>query len=116
MGRFVALLYGLICYVTFVATFLYSVAFVGNYPIEGLVPKTIDSGEPGPLVSSIIINLLLLGVFGIQHTVMARPGFKAAWILPKMARSCSIGSSFTVNREKAPSHRQIAASNSPSAL
>lgn len=85
MGRVIALLYGLICYVMFVATFLYSVAFVGNYPIDGLVPITIDSGTPGPLVPSILINLLLLGVFGIQHTVMARPGFKEVWtkVVPK---------------------------------
>jgi len=69
----------------FVATFLYSVAFVGNYPIDGLIPITIDSGTPGPLVPSILINLLLLGVFAVQHTVMARPGFKEVWtkVIPK---------------------------------
>ena len=85
MGRVIALLYGVTCYAMFVATFLYSVGFVGDYPVDGLISITIDSGTPGPLVPSILINLLLLGVFGIQHTVMARPGFKSVWtkVVPK---------------------------------
>ncbi len=79
MGRILALVYGIACYALFFVTFLYSIAFVGNYRIDGLVPKTIDSGVMGAIVPSIAIDLLLLGVFAVQHSVMARPGFKAAW-------------------------------------
>ena len=54
-GGLVAMLYGIVTYLLFLATFLYAIAFVGNLP----VPKTIDSGVPGPLVPSLIINALL---------------------------------------------------------
>ena len=68
-------------YVVFFLTFLYSVGFVGNI----LVPKHIDSGEEGPLAIAFVINLLLLSIFALQHTVMARPKFKATWtkIIPE---------------------------------
>lgn len=75
MGGFVALLYGGICYLIFFASFLYAIAFVENLP----VPKTIDSGVQGDLVKSIIVDLIVLGVFAVQHSVMARPAFKAVW-------------------------------------
>jgi protein-S-isoprenylcysteine O-methyltransferase Ste14 len=75
MGGLLALLYGAVCYFIFLGTFLYAVGFVGNV----VVPKTIDSGMAGPLAQSLIVNVLLLGVFALQHSVMARKGFKAWW-------------------------------------
>lgn len=81
MKRVSAFIYGLACYVIFLATFLYAVAFIANI----YVPKTIDSGMSGPSAISVFIDLLLLGVFGVQHSLMARPGFKKWWtkIIPK---------------------------------
>jgi protein-S-isoprenylcysteine O-methyltransferase Ste14 len=75
MNRVLAFVYGAVCYLIFFLTFLYAIAFVGNV----FVPKTIDSGVEGPLVWSLIIDALLLSVFAIQHSVMARQWFKRAW-------------------------------------
>jgi protein-S-isoprenylcysteine O-methyltransferase Ste14 len=75
MGRFIALLYGIAAYALFFVTFLYAVAFVGGM----LVPKTIDSGAIVPLGEALIVNLVLLSIFAIQHSVMARPSFKKWW-------------------------------------
>jgi len=77
--------YGGVSYAFFLASFLYLIAFVGNFEIATYVPKTIDSGVPGPLGIAVAINLGILVLFGVQHTVMARPGFKTAWtkIVPK---------------------------------
>jgi len=74
-GGLAAVLYGTFTYLLFLGTFLYAIAFVANLP----VPKTIDSGQPGPFFPSFIINALLLGIFAIQHSVMARPAFKRRW-------------------------------------
>ena len=83
MGRTITFFYGIVAYVIFLASFLYAIGFVGNF----LVPKGIDDGVQGPIVASMIINLLLLSVFAIQHSVMARPGFKRIWtrLIPKSA-------------------------------
>lgn len=72
MNKIFVSLYGVVSYIVFFLSFLYAIAFVGNI----FVPKTIDSGDAGPVVSSVIINMILLGLFAIQHSVMARPAFK----------------------------------------
>jgi protein-S-isoprenylcysteine O-methyltransferase Ste14 len=76
MRGIASVLYGIIVYTLFLCTLLYAVAFVGDLP----VPKTIDSGEAGPVVKALITDLLLLGIFAVQHSVMARPAFKQWWI------------------------------------
>lgn len=75
MGRLLSFVYGLVCYVLFLAVFIYAAGFLENL----WVPKSIDSGAVGPLGMAIFINVLLLGVFAIQHSVMARPVFKKWW-------------------------------------
>ncbi|HTS42449.1 MAG TPA: NnrU family protein [Xanthobacteraceae bacterium] len=75
MGRLIAFLYGLIAYLAFFVTILYAIGFVTGLP----VPKTIDTGAVGSTGDAFIVNLLLMSLFAIQHSVMARKGFKQWW-------------------------------------
>ena len=83
MGRILAFLYGLIAYAFFFGTILYAILFVGNINTFGEIEisslKTIDSGKAGPVGQAVLINVLLLGAFAVQHTIMARPAFKERW-------------------------------------
>jgi protein-S-isoprenylcysteine O-methyltransferase Ste14 len=86
VARGLTLAYGVACYLSFLAAFLYAMGFVGNWG----VPKSVDTGTPGRVIPSLLINAALLASFVVQHTVMARPGFKRWWtrIIPKpMERS-----------------------------
>jgi methanethiol S-methyltransferase len=73
--RIVVFAYGLVCYVGFVGTFLYLAAFLGNLLAVG----SMDSPAKGPLWQALLIDTLLVGVFAVQHSVMARPKFKQWW-------------------------------------
>ena len=75
MGGIASALYGVFSYLVFLGAILYAIVFVGDLP----VPKTIDSGQGGSLGAALVIDILLLGLFAIQHSVMARPAFKRWW-------------------------------------
>jgi len=75
IGRITTLLYGVFCYLVFFATFLYAIAFLGDFG----VPRTIDSGVEGSISRALAINAGLLALFALQHSIMARSWFKRAW-------------------------------------
>lgn len=87
MKEFLYFIYAIVCYAIFFATFLYLIGFVENVTqfefaegFESFFPKTLDFGDSSlGLLPSILVNLGLIALFGIQHSVMARPGFKKAW-------------------------------------
>jgi len=72
MKRVLVLAYGLVAYALFLGTFLYAIGFIGNV----LVPKSLDSAPATALGTALLVDLLLLGLFAVQHSVMARPAFK----------------------------------------
>lgn len=82
MKKILVLTYGVLAYVVFLLTFLYAIGFVGNL----YVPKTIDSGIEPSLSYALLINIILLSIFAIQHSVMARPAFKK-FLNPAIERS-----------------------------
>ena len=75
MGRIGIFVYGLVSYLFFLVAFLYAIGFVGNM----WVPKSVDTGPETPLTTALVVNVILLGLFAIQHNVMARPWFKKWW-------------------------------------
>ena len=86
MKRYLIIGYGAAAYLLFLAAFLYLVGFVGNF----VVPRTVDHGLPAPIGQAVLVNVLLVGAFGIQHSVMARPAFKEWWtrfVPPSIERS-----------------------------
>jgi len=83
MARIITFIFGLVAYAFFLVTFLYAIGFVTGFA----VPKTIDGGSVVPLAEALIVNLALLSLFAVQHSVMARPGFKRWWttVIPQAA-------------------------------
>jgi protein-S-isoprenylcysteine O-methyltransferase Ste14 len=75
MAKFIAFLYGLAAYLVFLLAFLYAIGFVTGL----MVPKTIDDGAVRGLRESLVVNILLLSLFAVQHSVMARKSFKQWW-------------------------------------
>lgn len=75
MKRLAIVGYGAISYLIFLAAFLYSVGFVGDF----VVPRTVDNALTTPTSTALLVNAVLLGLFAVPHSVMARPGFKQWW-------------------------------------
>lgn len=86
MKKLIAFLYGMISYIIFLGAFLYAIAFVGDFGVA----KTINTGPEAPFTEALVINVILLTIFALQHSIMARPGFKKWWtkiVPPAIERS-----------------------------
>ena len=85
MSRALTMLFALVAYAIFFATFIYLIAFVGN--VAGVVPRTVDVGPAAPVATAAVIDIALIALFGLQHSVMARQGFKKWWtrVVPEPA-------------------------------
>src|ERR1700758_2684914 len=75
MKRYLTISYGAAAYALFLAVFLYLIGFVGGF----LVPRTVDQAIAAPIGQAIVVNTALVALFGVQHSAMARPGFKRWW-------------------------------------
>jgi protein-S-isoprenylcysteine O-methyltransferase Ste14 len=84
MSRAATLLFAMVAYAIFFATFLYLICFVGNFQFA---PQTVDRGLAAPVATAAIVDIALIALFGVQHSVMARQGFKTWWtrVVPKPA-------------------------------
>jgi len=90
MSRAIGLLFAIVCYAIFFATFLYLICFVGSLPF---VPVTVDVGPSAPVPVAVVVDVALIVLFGLQHSGMARRGFKAAWtkiVPPALERSAFV--------------------------
>ncbi len=76
MKKIIVLFYGILSYIVFLISFLYAIGFVGNL----WMPKGIDSGPETDVTTAVLINISLLSLFAVQHSVMARPAFKEWWV------------------------------------
>ncbi|MEX0648757.1 MAG: methanethiol S-methyltransferase [Balneolaceae bacterium] len=75
MKKIIAFIYGVIAYLVFLGAFLYAIAFTGDFAVA----KTINTGLETPFTQALLINVVLLSIFALQHSIMARPGFKEWW-------------------------------------
>lgn len=89
--RVSAFLFSIACYALFLGVFLYLLAFLANVQVAAVIPWTVDLGrDMGSMQAALLIDLGLMALFGLQHSVMARPGFKRAWtrvVPPSLERS-----------------------------
>lgn len=79
ISRLLILLYAIVSYVIFTISFLYALGFVGNYVVPKSIDMSIGVGSSANWGEAIVVNLLLMSLFAIQHSVMARPAFKRWW-------------------------------------